>query len=198
MTPQRPMLPAEFVADFRRRAITDALAELCVEQGYRATTIADVAARAKTGRNTLYELFENREQIFLALLDRAIGELLDRTRLACREAGREQRLEAGLAAVLSWVAEEPGLARAFFVEATCATPEAFRRYLEAITQFAALLHGNVPSEVPRPASTEESLVGGIASILRFRINNGEAKRAPALLPELTGFLRMPFIATEPR
>jgi AcrR family transcriptional regulator len=193
----RPMISAEFVADHRRRAITDALAELCVEQGYRATTIADVVARARTSRNTLYEYFDNGEQIFLTLLDRAIGELVDRTKLACRDTEPEERVEAGLAAVLAWVAEEPVPAYACFVEATCATPESFRRYLEAITEFATLLRGNVPTEIPRPSSTEESLVGGVASILRFRIVNGEAKGAPELLPELTNFLRLPFLAIGP-
>ena len=198
MTSRRPLLSAKVVAEFRRRAITDALAELCVEQGYRASTITDIVTRARTSRHTFYEHFDNGEQIFLALLDRGIEELLARTRVACQAAEPPQRVEAGLGAVLAWVAEEPAPAYACFVEATCATPESFRRYLEAITEFATLLRGSVPTEVVRPASTEESLIGGIASILRYLIHDGEAQRAPELLPELTNFLRLPFIATGPR
>ncbi len=156
-----------------------------------------MAARAKTSRNTLYVYFDNLEQIFLTLLDRATGELIDRTKLACRDAEPDDQVEAGLAAVLAWVAEEPAPAYACFVEAICATPESLRRYLEAITEFATLLRGNVPTEVPRPSSTEESLIGGVASILRLRIVNGEAKVAPELLPELTNFLRLPFLAIGP-
>jgi hypothetical protein len=44
-----------------------------------------------------------------------------------------------------------------------------------ITELTTLLRGNVPTEVARPATTEESLIGGVASILRFRIQSGEAK-----------------------
>jgi AcrR family transcriptional regulator len=191
------MLSAKFLADLRRQRITDALAELCAEQGYRSTTVTDVVSRARTSRNTFYEHFEGREQAFQSLLDRSIGELLDCTKLACQRTAPEQRVEAGLGAVLTWVAAEPAAAWVCFVEATCATPESFRRYLEAITEFATMLRGNVPTEVPRPASTEESLVGGVASILRFRIYNGEGERAPELLPELTNFLRLPFVSIGP-
>lgn len=59
-----PVLSSEVVDEYRRRAFTDALAELCSERGYRATTIADVVARAKSIRNTAYQHFANREDIF--------------------------------------------------------------------------------------------------------------------------------------
>ncbi len=189
------MLDPEVQAAFRRRSLADALAGLCVEKGYRATTIADVASRARSSRATIYDHFENSEQIFLAILDRAIPELLSRTEAACQAAAPEQAVEAGLSAVLDWIAEEPAAAWACFVESLCATPESLRRYLEAITEFTALLRGNVPTEVPRPATTEESLIGGVAAILRHRIQNGEAERVPELLPALSGFLRAPFLAT---
>ncbi len=192
----RPMLAPEVQAAFKRRRITDALAELCVEQGYRATTISDIARRARVGRGTIYEHFENREQILLVVLDHATSELLERVEVACVAAGggSEERVEAGLAALLAWVADEPDAACACFVESLCATPEAFRRYLEAIAQFTALLRGALPSEVPRPETTAESLVGGVASILSGLIRAGRAESAPELLPQLTVFLRGPFLA----
>jgi AcrR family transcriptional regulator len=192
------MLDPEVHAAFKRRRIADALAELCVEQGYRATTIADIAQRAQVGRATIYENFENREQIFLAVFDRAIAELFERVEAACAVAGdcSEERIEAGLAALLTWVAAEPNAAWASFVESLCATPESFRRYLEAITQFTGLLRGALPSEVPRPETTAESLAGGVASILSGLIRSGQAETAPELLPHLTVFLRGPFLAVK--
>lgn len=193
----RPTLSPDFVADIRRCSITEAMAQLCVEQGYRSTTVAHVVRRARTSRNTAYQHFSGREDIFLALLDRSSSELFAAAEAACRAAEPEERIEAGLGAVLNWVAEEPALAWAVFVEASCATPESFRRYFEMIIKFTTLLRGNVPREVPRPVTTEESLVGGVVSILRFRIINGEAERVPELLPELVNFIRLPFCATGP-
>jgi AcrR family transcriptional regulator len=190
------MLDPEVLAAFKRRRIADALAELCVEQGYRVTTIADIARRARVGRGAIYEHFEDREQVFLAILDRAVPELFERVEAACAAAGddSEERVEAGLAALLAWVATEPAAAWACFVESLCATPESFRRYLEAIARFTALLRGALPSEVPRPETTAESLAGGVASILSGVIRAGQAESAPELLPQLTVFLRGPFLA----
>jgi AcrR family transcriptional regulator len=175
------------------------MAELCAEQGFRATKVDHVARRAGVGRGTIYELFESREQIFIAVLDRAIPELLERAEAACRAAiaSSEPGIEAGLAAVLAWVAEKPDVASACFVESLCGTPASLRRYLDAIVQFAALLHGAVPNEVPRPKTTEESLVGGVATILSGLIRAGEARRAPELLPQLTVFVGGPFLAAGP-
>ena len=191
----RPRLDPEVQAAFKRHRIVDALAGLCVEQGYRATTIADVAHRARVGRGSIYEHFENREQIFLAVLDRATSELFERVEAACAAADErsEERVEAGLAALLAWVAVEPVAAWVCFVESLCATPESFHRYLEAIARFTALLRGALPSEVPRPETTAESLAGGVASILSGLIRAGRAESAPELLPQLTVFLRAPFL-----
>lgn len=192
------MLDPAVVAAFKRRRIADSMAELCVEQGYRATTVDHVARRSRVARATLYEHFENREDVFLTVLDRGIAELLDRTEAACAEVDEDpQRIEAGLAAVLAWVAEEQDTAWVCFVECLCATPEALRRYLDATTRFAALLHAAAPTEVARPTTIEESLVGGVASLLSGLIRAGEARRAPAMLSELMVFLRGPFLAVDP-
>jgi AcrR family transcriptional regulator len=189
------MLNPEVQAAFKRRRIADAMAELCGERGYRATTISDVAHRAQVGRGTIYEHFENRERIFLSVLDGAIAEVFERVETACSAAGDDsaQRVEAGLAAMLAWVAAEPIAARACFVESLRATPESFRRYLEAIAEFTSLLRGALPSEVPRPETTEESLVGGVAAILSGLVRADQTESAPEMLPSLSIFLRGPFL-----
>jgi AcrR family transcriptional regulator len=187
----RPMLSTEVLAEFKRLRLTDAMAELCIEQGYQATSIADVVARARTSRNTAYDHFGNREEIFLALLDRAIPRLFSRIEEACEAAAPEERIEAGLRALLSWVAEEPGNAWAFFIESLCATPESFRRYEAAVTRLTTMLAAAIPAAAPRSESATEILVGGVITVLRFRLLRGEAESAPELLPELIGFFGLP-------
>jgi AcrR family transcriptional regulator len=192
----RPVLDRDFVASFKRRRIADAIAELSVEKGYRATTVGDIVARAKVGRSTVYDQFAGKEEILLDVLDRAIPQLLGRVEAACRAAGKETepRLEAGLRALLAWVAEEPAAAWVCFVESACATPGSLQRYHAAITRFTALLRANVPSDARRPATTEETLVGGVASIFSRQIERGEVARAADLLPGLLAFLRAPYLS----
>jgi AcrR family transcriptional regulator len=196
----RPQLAREVVVAFKRRHIENTLAELCVERGYRATTITAICSRARVARVTVYEHFTNKEDIFLALQARAIAELSERIEAACAAAprGSAARMAAGLGALLSWVAEEPASAWACFVEGLCATPESLRRHVEAIERFTTVLSGAAPREVPRPLTTEESLIGGVASILSGLLRSGEAKRAPELQPQLMLFLRGPFLTVPER
>jgi AcrR family transcriptional regulator len=198
-TRERPQLDREVILAWRRRSAALALGEACIEKGYRAATINDVVIRAGTSRGTVYELFKNKEEIFLFLFESSEAELSARVEAACSSAGedRDHRLEAGLAAVLGWVAEEPVRAWAVFVESLCATPDSLRRYTDSISRFANLLGEVVPREVQRPRFFEESVVGGIALLINGRLRAGEAAQAPALLGELMMLVRGPFLMVDP-
>ena len=74
MSATRPQLPQEFVAAHKRRRMIDAMAELCAEQGYEATKIADVVARAHVARKTLYDNFSGKEELFLAAFDATLAD----------------------------------------------------------------------------------------------------------------------------
>ena len=194
----RPKLSAEFMGNFRRRRITSALAGLCVEQGYRATTIAHVAKRAGTSRGTVYELFDNKDDIFLALLEGAAAELFGRVDESCaaENAAPITRIEAALERLLAWVAAEPAAAWVLFVEAPSGPPEAFGLHFGLIAGFAERLDRHPPGDAALPGPVAEMIVGGIASILRGTLVAGRADRAPQLLPELVAYLRQPFFIAE--
>ena len=122
--PTRPQLPAEFVAFHKRRRIMNAIAELSAERGYEATKIGDLVRRAGVARKTLYDNFAGKEAVFLAAFDAAFEDAVGRIEAECEKAGEgwEERLRAGLAAFLGYVAEEPAAARMCMVEAMSATP----------------------------------------------------------------------------
>ncbi len=52
------------------------MAEAVGERGYAETTVRDVLERARMSRRTFYELFDNREECFLAAYDQARGDLM--------------------------------------------------------------------------------------------------------------------------
>jgi AcrR family transcriptional regulator len=190
------MLSVDVVADFRRLRITSALAELCVEQGYRATTISGVAKRAECARGTIYELFGNKDQIFVALLERVAAELFAQVDESCTAEDVEPivRIEAALEALLAWVAAEPAAAWVLIVEAPSGSKRAFALHLDVLLGFTERLDRNRPGELAIAAPVAELIVGGIASILRGTLIAGDAKRAPELLPGLLMYLRQPFLA----
>ncbi len=190
----RPAISPEFVAGHKRRRIMAAVAELTAEQGYDATKIGDIVSRARVARKTLYDNFKGKEQVFLAAFDAAVEEAMERVEVACAGAGDdwEGRLQAGLAAFLGYVAEQPALARMCMIEALSATPAATERYELAMQRFVDLTGANVPHYEELPETIEETLVGGVAWIVYQQIRRREAEKAEDLLPELTEFMFAPF------
>lgn len=192
--PVRPALSREFVAVHKRRRIMDAIAELTAEQGYDATKIGDIVRRAGVARKTLYDNFEGKEEVFLAAFDTAVNEALARIEADCAavEGGWEERVQAGLAAFLSYVAENPALARMCMIEALSATQTATERYEAAMQRFVDLVKQTVPQDDQLPETIEETLVGGVAWIVYQQIRRQEAEQAEDLLPELSEFMLAPF------
>jgi len=190
----RPALPREFIAVHKQRRIMDALAELTAEKGYEATKISDIVRRAGVARKTLYDNFEGKEEVFLAAFDAARDEVLGRVRQSGEEAGEDwrDRIEAGLAAFLGWVAEQPTLARMCMIEALSATPTTTKRYEEALETFVGMARKTLPSDGRLPDTIAETAVGGVAWIVYQQIRRGEAERAEDLLPELTEFMLAPY------
>jgi AcrR family transcriptional regulator len=192
--PVRPALSREFVAVHKRRRIMDAIAELTAEQGYDATKIGDIVSRAGVARKTLYDNFEGKEEVFLAAFDTAVDEALQRIEADCAEVegGWEDRIQAGLASFLRYVAENPALARMCMIEALSATQAATERYEAAMQRFVELTKRTVPQDDQLPETIEETLVGGVAWIVYQQIRRKEAEKAEELLPELSEFMLAPF------
>lgn len=173
----------------------DAMAELCAEKGYEATKIADMVRRAGVARKTLYDNFEGKEEVFLGAFDSAVEEVGAKIDAACAETGDEwvDRLAAGLRAFLTFVSENPAIARLCVIEAISATPAASERYDRALQGFVELLRDNAPSETRLPDTIEETLIGGVAWILHQQIRRGEADQALDLMPELLDFILSPYL-----
>jgi AcrR family transcriptional regulator len=192
--PTRPELPREFVAVRKRRRIMDAIAELTAEQGYEATKIADIVGRARVARKTLYDNFDGKEDVFLAAFDAALADARAQVEEACNGVDGEwsERTRAGLGAFLGWVAENPATANMAMVQALSATPASSARYEEGVHQFIELLRRGAPDDTDLPATTEETLIGGVAWILNQQIRRGKAAAARDLLSELSEFLLSPY------
>jgi AcrR family transcriptional regulator len=191
----RPQLPPEFVAAHKRRRMIDAMSELCAEQGYEATKIADVVRRAHVARKTLYDNFSGKEELFLAAFDTTLTDADAAVAEACEAIevdSWKDRTEAGLGALLEFVAANPAAARLCLVEAPAATLASAARYEAAIESYIGRLREGAPTLSSRPLTLEEALVGGIAWIVQRQIRRGAATDAADLLPELTEFVISPY------
>jgi len=195
VTTSRPQLPPEFVAAHKRRRMIDAMAELCAEQGYEATKIADVVRRAHVARKTLYDNFTGKEELFLAAFDSAVAEAGAAVAEACEPiaaAEWEERAEAGLRALLEYAAAHPAEARLCLVEAPAASAASAARYDAAVDSYIARVRGASPSGSGRPATLVEALAGGTLWIAQRQVRDGGAEDAVDLLPGLLEFVISPY------
>ncbi|HVY45431.1 MAG TPA: helix-turn-helix domain-containing protein, partial [Minicystis sp.] len=78
-------------ADERREQILDCALEVFAQKGYHGASIADVCARAGIGRATLYQYFDDKRDVLVALADRLERRVADA--VATR---REVQLERGV------------------------------------------------------------------------------------------------------
>jgi len=198
--PGRHALPREFITQHQRARIVAALAEETVEKGYRSVTVADIVRRAGIARNTFYENFSSKEDCFLAASEFAVKEALRRVVDAASKVDSwPSRVNAGLAAFLHYVANEPALARTCIVEALSAGPAAVDRYERSIQAFVPLFRMGrkvSPQGEELPETLEETIVGGIFWILYQRIVMGQVEEIEELLPELVEFSLTPYIGAE--
>lgn len=198
--PGRQPLSKEFIAQHQRARIIAALVEEAALRGYHSVTVADIVGRAGIARNTFYENFSSKEDCFLAAQQYALDTALGRVVEAASELESwPQRVRAGLAAFLSYVASEPALARTCMIEALAAGPAAAERYEQSVQAFVPLFRiGRTvsPHGDELPDSYEEALTGGILEVINHRLEAGEAEKVEALLPALVELALTPYIGAE--
>lgn len=198
--PGREPLPREFIVRHQRARIIAALVEVIAEKSYREVTVADIVKRAGVARNTFYENFSSKEACFLAAQETAMSTALERVvEAAGVHEGWPQRISAGLAAFVDYVAAEPALARLAMVEALAAGPASVKCYEESQQAFISLFR--LGRDVSRfgadlPETMEEAIVGGVFWIIHQRLALAGEISVPELLPELIEFALAPYLGPD--
>jgi AcrR family transcriptional regulator len=178
----------------RRRAVA-AMTEVVGERGYPETTVRDVLERARMSRRTFYELFDNREECFLAAYEDARGETLAWVDRA-HEPGEPfpQHLNSVLTRVLEHLAARPDFARLLLVEAPAVGPPGVERHEQTMRELADRLARSRPAAAPELGQDElrlrcEASVGAVHRVVAARIVEGRTRDLPKMAPALGGLVR---------
>ncbi|HEV3095335.1 MAG TPA: TetR/AcrR family transcriptional regulator [Solirubrobacteraceae bacterium] len=170
--------------------------DVATQRGASHVTVAHVTERSGVSRRTFYELFEDREDCFLAAFEQALEFASERVLSAYRsqESWRE-RIAAALSALLVFLDEEPVVGKLLIVESLSGGPRTLDRRNEAIAQITSAIDGG--REEARAASpprlTAEGIVGGALTVIHSRL--GEADRRPLvqLLNQLMSMIVLPYL-----
>src|SRR5919106_1127167 len=102
----------------RREAILDAARGAFAEGGFHATSLDAVAERAGVSKALIYEHFASKRELYVAMLEMHVEELVERISgaVAGAEPG-EPRMQAGLEAFFGFVEERRGAWRIMFRDA---------------------------------------------------------------------------------
>lgn len=122
----RHKLSREEVQASQRSRLIAAMLDQVDERGYEGTTVADVVAAAKVSRNAFYELFDDRQDCFIAACDELQRGLLATLYEQAGEPSWLEALSRGLDLYLEFWTARPGFAVVYVVE----FPTAGRRALE--------------------------------------------------------------------
>jgi AcrR family transcriptional regulator/DNA-binding MarR family transcriptional regulator len=186
-------LPRGQVTEIQRSRMLAAAVEAVEEVGYARMTIG----RARVSRKTFYDVFADREDCFLAAFDQALTQARVLVKEAHdRESGWREGIRAGLARLLMFMDDEPGLAKLCVVEALGAGERVLERRAIVLEELAKEVdRGRFVMNATRtpPEVTAEGVVGAVFAVIHTRLLEGGREPLTNLLGPLMSMLVLPYL-----
>jgi AcrR family transcriptional regulator len=189
------VLPRERVSEVQRARMLAAARQVVASEGYAQMSVERVVARAGVSRKTFYDLFENREDCFIAAFDDAVAHAQRIVREAYEsQTGWRERIRAGLAALLALLDEEPELRSVCVVEALAAGPRVLEHRARILrVLIAAVDEGREEAKKDPPPLAAEGVVGAVLAVIHARAL--EDSPLSGLLGPLMGMIVLPYLGT---
>jgi AcrR family transcriptional regulator len=190
------------VVEMQRARLLAATVRAVEELGYARATVAHITRRARVSRRTFYELFANREECLLAVIDDIVGMIRGELAAAGVDgAGVDvpvwrERVRRGLWVILSFLDREPALARMCVVQSLRGGPAVLERREGILKDLAACVdEGRVGGARGGECTplTAEGLVGAGCAIVYARLLKGDSGPLVDLLGELMGMIVLPYL-----
>jgi AcrR family transcriptional regulator len=170
-------------AEERRESILSAANTVFGQHGYEHVRIDDVAAAAGISKALIYEHFRSKQELYSELMSRAANELLERVGAAASAPGVDGpgRLEEGVSAGFSFVAEQPEAFQMFVRDVT--DPEIAQVQARLRAHYVAMMVAVMELEPPeRQEGLErrhleqlaEMMVGGWYSLADWWLRHRDA------------------------
>ncbi len=188
--------PRDQVSEMQRARLLAAVVETVAAVGYTDMSVAQVIDRAGVSRRTFYELFESREDCFLAAFNEAVRDLGD----SVIKAFEQERtwlggVRAGLATLIELLEREPAIAWLCLVESWKAGEQTLERRVALSGVLAATLdEGRSGSGGREPSPlTGEGLIGAVASVLHAHLALGKKGSLMELHGPLMSMIALPYL-----
>jgi AcrR family transcriptional regulator len=195
--PEYDGLPRGHVTEIQRARMLSAAVEAIEENGYARLTVAQVISRAKVSRKTFYDLFIDREDCFLAVFHRTLAQMSSRVVEAYEhEVSWREGVRAGLATLLTFIDEEPELARLCVVDALGGGPRVLGERARSLAQLRKVIDQGRSAGASRrepPGVTAEGVIGAVFAVIHTRLLERSAKPYIGLHGSLMSMIVLPYL-----
>ena len=153
----------------RREQLIGVARELFADQGYEATSMEEIAERAKVSKPVVYEHFKSKEGIYAVIIDREVRSLVERIKAALSPGHPRRTIVRAVDTFLEYIEEEQAGFRILVRDA----PDGSGR-------------GSLPSVLDEIAQAVEELLA-----VELKDRGFSPKMAPVLSRCLVGMIAMP-------
>ena len=162
----------------QRERLLGAMVVAVAENGYEKTRVADLLRISGVSRNTFYRQFQNKQDCFLATVDAIVGVGGEIVVAAFRGSRGEwdERLAAGLKALIELIVEHPAAARLYYVETYAAGGEALakvERMGDRIEALASMAIEQAPDHSGMPRDLLRAILRGFRRVIQTRLRTGQ-------------------------
>lgn len=191
-------LPREVVARSQRERLLAAMVQMAATKGYEETSVADVLEASGVGRETFYELFEDKQDCFLAAHRLLFDDFFDRVSAVYEQPGPwPERVGNAMAALLEQLAADPDATRVLLIEIGKAGPASRELFASTFTRVAALLNDGRDGEAPAALPNAANIAGGaVFARIYEEVVLGRAADLPRFQPEFTYEILLPFVGED--
>jgi AcrR family transcriptional regulator len=167
------------------------------EYGYGELSVARITSGAGVSRRTFYDIFQDREDCFLAAFE---GGVLTARELMLAEWAQNSKwsaqVRATLLSLLVLLDREPGLRSLLVVDALKAGPRVQQRRAEILGELSRALHesgAGVRPGTALPALTGEGVIGAVLGVIHTRLLAQNPGSMVELLNPLMGVIVLPYL-----
>jgi AcrR family transcriptional regulator/DNA-binding MarR family transcriptional regulator len=185
------------VSQAQRSRMLHSAVSVVSEFGYAQMSVSRVTTRAGVSRRTFYDVFEDREDCFLAAfedaVERARGLVLEA--YGC-ERGWRQGVRSALAALLQHLDEEPGVRSLLIVDALQGGPKVLERRADLLDELGEALHregSEARASRGLPTLTGEGVVGAVLGVVHTRLQRRQKGSMLDLLNPLMAMIVLPYL-----
>lgn len=177
----------------QRERLLASVVDVVAERGYEATRVEDLLEASGVPRNAFYKIFANKDECFLAALDRlvelsgpAVLDVYGKT-----SGSWERRMRAMLDALAAMVANYPAASRVVWIEAYAAGDEGVRRVDRIDARTERIVRGALaesPERAGLPPEVVRALIGGLRKMVHTRLREGREAELQDEMPDIVEWM----------